>query len=325
MNVPISKLLQEISPANSPGFNVRRLSKGSPYYAGRNAEGHACLLIHAQGAGRGIPLHLAGLEAHFALKCLVQEPGEPIETKTLSVLACLSHVSSIEDYFASIAESMVQILGPAPSVDRVRDVVEQFVELFQKLQTPPRRSLAGVLGELCLIYLATDETAAIQAWRIDPDERFDFVAGTLRIDVKASTQRQRIHNLSFDQANPPSGTRSLFASIWIEPTGGGTTLAKLLTLIERATTGNSAVSKLRLVVADTLGNTLPAAMTYAFDLRSASESLQFFDSATVPALRPPLPNGLSSVRFISNFGLANPESLPLLKASLPPEEAALLP
>lgn len=321
----INSLLQEISAASSTGFNVRRYGENSAYYVGRDAEGRACLLIQVQGAGRAVPLQLAGLEAHFALDCRVQEPGQSEETKTLSVIVCLSRTSSIEAYFSSIAESMIQILGPTPSADHVREAVDQFVQLFQKLQAPPRSSVTGMLGELCFIYFAADKDSALRAWRIDPDERFDFGAGNLRIDVKSSTQRQRLHDVSFDQANPPTGTRSLFASIWIEPAGGGTTFSTLLALIERAMTDKAAISKLHAVVANTLGASLPGAMSFRFDLRSAGDSLLFFDAKAIPALRPPLPAGLSGVRFVSNFGLAQHESPSHLKASLRPDEIALLP
>ena len=128
-----------------------------------------------------------------------------------------------------------------------------------------------------LILFAADPDAAISAWRVDPNERFDFVVGNLRLDVKATSTGRRSHEITFEQANASEGAQGLFASIWIETVGGGgTTLSGLLATIETRVGGQSClVSKLRRVVAETLGNALPAALDSRFDLQLARSSLLF--------------------------------------------------
>ena len=112
----------------------------------------------------------------------------------------------------------------------------------------------------------------------------------------------------------------------IEQAGGGSSLSQLLSQIEeRLAPSPGAASKLWTVVADTLGNTLPAAMSWRFDLPLAESSLLFFEAARVPAFRPPLPSGISAVRFVSDFGQALPSSLDALRASVGLGGAALLP
>ena len=322
----IARLLREIAASESSGaFAVRRLEEGSRYFAGRDADGCAALLINSAGRGR-VPLRLAGIEARFAVQCRIAEPGVPETSDTLTVILCVSRDPSIEAYFAGILDSLITLLGPAPTTEQINDTVDQLVELFQKLAQPARRSLTGLAGELCVILLASDASAAIDAWRIDPDERFDFIAGSLRLDVKSSANRRRSHEVSFEQANPPPGTTGLFASIWIEQAGGGSSLSQLLSQIEeRLAPSPGAASKLWTVVADTLGNTLPAAMSWRFDLPLAESSLLFFEAARVPAFRPPLPSGISAVRFVSDFGQALPSSLDALRASVGLGGAALLP
>jgi hypothetical protein len=216
--------------------------------------------------------------------------------------------------------------GPEPTTEEINDGVDQLVALFQRLQQPARRSLTGLFGELCVILFAADANAAISAWRVDPDERFDFVAGNLRLDAKATSTRRRSHEITFEQANPPEGTQGLFASIWIETVGGGTTLGGLLATIEtRLGQGSRSVSKLRSIVAETLGNALPAALDSRFDLQLAKSSLLLFEAAGIPALRPPLPSGVSAMRFVSDFGQTLPGAIGRLRKSLGSEEAALLP
>lgn len=327
MRPEIALLLREIRASESAdSFAVQKLTDQPSYYVGRDAQGRAALLIQSIGSGRSVPMQLAGVEARFAVRCQVAEPGTPEDTKTLSVILCASTDQLVESYFASILETFVSVLGPSPTTDQVGDAVDQLVELFQKLQMPPQRSVTGLLGEACIVLLASDSVAAVSSWRIDPDERFDFVAGNLRLDAKASSRRQRSHEVAFDQANPPDNTRALFASIWIEATGGGTSLSALLAAIEDRLVGhNSSIAKLRAVVADTLGRDLPLAMDFRFDLEAAKSSLSFYDAGLVPAIRPPLAIGVSGVRFTSDFGRINPENIVGLRGSFSPVENALLP
>lgn len=305
---PIANLLKGISsPGAIDSFLVRRLSADSSYYVGRDGSGCAALLIRSTGSGRSVPLRLAGIEARFSVPCRIAEPNAPEETQTLTVILCLSRDPPIESYFVGILETLVANLSPTPTSKAVGEAVDQLVGLFQKLQAPAKRALAGLVGELCYILLAAEPAATVAAWRSDPHERFDFTSGSLRLDVKASTSRSRAHDISFEQANVPEGTRGLFASIWIEPAAGGVSVGELLSMVEnRIATSASAVGKLRSVVADTLGSSLPTAFDCRFDLQLAKCSLQIFDASVVPGIRGTTPAGVTTVRWRSDFSVVSP-------------------
>lgn len=323
----IASLLRQIAAAErTNSFAVRRIAEGSGYFAGRDAAGCAALLVKSSSGGQGVPLRLAGIEARFSVSCKIAELGLSESIETFTVILCLSRDLSVEAYFSSILESLVSLLGPEPTTEEISEAVDQLVELFQKLQRPARRSLTGLVGEVSIILFAADANAAIAAWRVDPDERFDFVTGDLRLDVKASSVRRRSHEITFEQVNAFGGTCMLFASIWIESAGGGCSLSELIVMIEKRLVGNSAAaSKLRMVIADTLGDTLPSAMSWSFDLPLAKSSLQFFAASGIPALRPPLPSGISGVRFVSDFTASQPSDLTELRLSLGSQTSALLP
>lgn len=51
------------------------------------------------------------------------------------------------------------------------------------------------------------------------------------------------------------------------------------------------------VVGTSLGETAPVALDLRFDVERARTSLRFFPSHRVPAIEPPLPPGVVSVRF----------------------------
>lgn len=326
MRDSIAGLLRELPAAKAnEAFVVRPLATDSHYYAGRDAAGCAALLVKTTGQPR-VPLRLAGIEARFAIQCAIAEPGAPETLETLTVILCLSRVPSVEGYFASILESLVSLLGPEPTVEGIGDTVDRLVELFQKLQQPARRSLTGLVGELCIILFAADAAVAVGAWRIDPDERFDFVAENLRLDVKASSRRRRFHEIAFEQANPPNEVCGLLASIWIEAAGGGCSLSSLSKSIEeRLARDWRATFKLRTIIADTLGKNVIEAMQWSFDLELAKSSLLFFDANVVPAIRPALPAGVSAVRFMSDFSDAAPVVNERLITLLAPLALKLLP
>jgi len=323
----LESLLNEIARPTGEGvFNVRRLEPESVFYVGRDARGLAAVLIETSDSGRTVPLKLAGIEASFSTSYRVAEAGAPPTMRTLTAVVCTNDEPEVIAYFANIMESLLPFLGSGPSTQKVAETVRQLVELFQKLRSPARRSLVGLLGELSVINAARDVAAAIRCWRTDSEERFDFAAGALRLDVKASSSRQRVHEISFDQANPPDGTRAIIASIWVEAIAGGASLADLLRNIEERIAGRAdEIVRLRNIVAATLGDSLPEAMKWCFDSQLATSSLRFFDAARIPAIRPPLPPNVLSARFVADLNDCTPADLLALNAELNAPEQGLLP
>ncbi len=309
MSGPFSTLLAGLSaPAASGSFHVLRLPGSASYYAGRDSAGAATLLIAASGTGRTVPLRLAGIEARFGMACRVAEPGGSERTEALTAVVCLSRDPGVEEYFGRVVDLLVGVLGPIPTVSAVAASINELVELFQKLRRPPRKPIMGLVGELLIIACAADAAAAVAAWRGDSDERYDFAVADLRVESKASSSRVRAHFISADQADPPAGVVGLLVSAFVEQTGGGASLKELLDLIECRLPGHGDVLRLRSIVADTLGRDLPVALSWSFDIAVARSSLAWFDLRTIPAIRGPLPEGVSGVRFTTDLAGCSPVS-----------------
>jgi Putative PD-(D/E)XK family member, (DUF4420) len=272
-----------------------------------------------------VPLRLAGIEAQFSVPCVISESGESQRTETLSVIVCLSRERGVDDVFASVTEALIALMSPEPSVAEFASAVDKIVDLFQKLRTPAQRPLIGLVGELCLVLSARDSAAAVRAWRTDPEERFDFVVGNLRLDAKASSGGRTTHGVSFEQANPPPGTHGMFATLSINPAGGGTSIGELISAIEvKLAKDHRAIARMWSVVAGTVGESLPSALGWRFDLNAAESSLRLYDGTHIPAIRPPVPQGVSGIRFMSDFGPLAEVDLVWL-SRLTSMEAAILP
>lgn len=72
-------------------------------------------------------------------------------------------------------------------------------------------------------------------------------------------------------------------------------------IANRIATHPDLVLKLHEVVASTLGASLNEALALCFDIRLARSSLKFFSLEEVPAIRGPLPTGISDVHFRSDL------------------------
>ena len=296
----------------------------SAYLLGRNSRGEAALLIKAAGTGRTVPIRLAGIEALFAIPCLIAQEGRPDRTQTLTAITCLSRDQAVEAYFSSVIGILISVLGRSPDTTAVSGAVDHLVCFFQKLRQPSKKSVVGLIGELLVIATARDPSVAVDAWHRDPDERYDFAVGNLRLEVKAASTRIRVHQMSLEQATPPDGTVGLLVSVFVEQSGGGTTLQMLLSTIEAMLPSHQTVLRLRTIVADTLGQDLVAAMGWSFDFQQGMASAEVFDLRSIPAIRGPLPAEISGVRFRTDLSGARRVGAKLL-AAVSMESLGLLP
>jgi hypothetical protein len=318
-------MFEGLARPDQPGtFSVIPPHAQPAYYVGRDDSGCAALLIRTTGASSRVPLLLAGIEARFSVACRIEERDREVRTENLTVVSCRSPNREVERYFLTTMEFLASTLGPNPTVAAVAEMVDRMVDLFQRLTKPPKKNIVGLVGELLVIWAAADPAAAVRAWRMDQDERYDFAAGALRIDAKAPTTDRRAHEVSFEQANPPAGTLGVLASFIVQPSGGGFTLSELLSDIEARIQVHDLILKLRTVVADTLGRDIQTALSWSFDLARAISSARVYDVSKIPAIKPPLPEGVSGVRFLVDLSSCRQLGRARIDA-LASHERALLP
>ena len=325
VNDEVSTLLRTLDASLKEGsFNVAAIAGRAAYSVGRNSRGEGVFLISSVGAARTIPIRLAGIEALFAVPCAVVEAGRASRTDTFTVITCRSLDGPVESYFCSIMGMLIEVLGERPRTMSVVEAVHQLIDLFQKLRAPPRKSIIGLIGELLVIAAARDIHTAVMAWRGDPDERYDFSVGNLRLEAKATSSRDRIHQMSMEQASPPVGTIGLLASMMVEKSSGGMTLLSLLTSIEARLPMPHTILRFWTIVADTLGEDLVGSLQWAFDFEQGVASARLFDLRVIPALRGDLPQGVSGVRFSTDLRHVRRVGAALL-ASVAAESRGLLP
>jgi hypothetical protein len=210
-------------------------------------------------------------------------------------------------------ETIIQIVGDRPSLGVLADAIGKLVEILQHLTKPASRSVIGLFAEVMVIALSRDPVTCISAWRANSEDRFDFSIADARLETKATSERTRTHYFSLEQCSAPRGTHAAIASMFVEQNGAGQSLGDLIDEAAQRVAGSAqALVKLRAVVANSLGAALPAALQMCFDDALSRSTLALFRAEDIPAIRPPITSGVSSVRFRSDLtGVAAVSSVDL--------------
>ncbi len=284
---------------DKPIYSVMPLRGYESYFVGKDREGHACLLVVASEQGRlSSPIRLENLDVQFELRCHVKRGKEAERTGLFTVVRCRSLDAETARYFLSVCDTIIGMVGDRPRQREIASAVHRLAAIFQKLQKAPSRSVNGLFGELYVLSMSESTPAAVTAWRIDETARFDFADGNIRMDVKTTAGRVRAHTFSYEQCNPPPATVAIAASLFVERSPGGVTLRSVIAEIETSIAAYpDLVLKLHDVVTGTLGSDLTNSLALAFDSKLAKSSLRFYRLSEIPAIRGPLPAGVSDVHF----------------------------
>ncbi len=290
--------------SNGTQYHTERVVNHPNYFIGRDAKAFPCLLIDNLGSSEGYqsPIRLEYLEVQFAIYCLVRTRDSDRESGFFTVLRCRTKDQQVIKYFLFVCEMLIRIIGDLPNSNKISSAVNRIAKLFQQIRKPPTRSINGLFGELFFINQCSNVGHAVFSWRIEDSERFDFTDGAIRIDVKASTGRDRVHQFSYDQCNPPANSIAVVVSILTEQTSGGLSLGQLVRSIEDNISFDSdLILKLHDTIAATLGNCLTESLSKCFDDQLANSTLKYYDLRDIPAIRGELPRNVRNVKFSSDL------------------------
>ncbi len=280
-----------------PKFGNHRLAK--------DRVGNPTLLLLAQGdtIGASTPsIMLQNLIVEFDVRCRVKGGNESFE-ESFCVLRFIGQNILLQNYFFKLSRTLLENLGNTPNLYEVRNEIHQLVELLRLATEIPQNTIQGLWGELFLI---SRHSKLLECWHADPQEKFDFSNGRERIEVKSCSGGLRIHSFSIEQLNPPHDVKAFVASIFVLTNAGGLSIDDLEGEIIAKARGNTAlISKLRLLISQTLGNSFDGT-SLKFDYQLAAESLRFFYIEDIPRIiSSQVPPMVSHVKFQSNLSETN--------------------
>jgi hypothetical protein len=276
-----------------PGFPQHRL--------GKDPHGAPSLLVNVVDSVRRAwptPIVLEHLTVQHDVDCRVSQPDGSVERGRFTLLRCTGTDPALHSYFLRIAAALVALLGPEPSDLDVSRAVDRLVELFRSMASAPRKTVQGLWAEVMLMGRLRDPAPLAAAWHALPGDRYDFNAGSQRIEVKGATGRVRQHHFALEQLLPVPGTQVLVASVLVERAGAGTALLDLVSEVRSKISHDpQLLLHVDQVVAEALGDSWRQAQEERFDRPLAENSLLFLESAAIPRVDANLPRGVTDVRF----------------------------
>jgi hypothetical protein len=289
-----------------PGFPVCAV--------GKDTSGHPVLLIQAQNAqaGAAAPLALEHLSVIHLVSCRVQQATSGEQERTLSIIRCTENDRAFHEFFLRSLHPVIASLPHCPSRQQISEAIERLVDLFRKIAEAPRKTVTGLWAELLVIARARDPSALLANWHSAAEERFDFVSGSSRVEVKSASGGLRIHHFSLEQVRPAAGTEVMIASVLIERAEGGSSVADMVDVIRSRIIDPNLLIRLDSVVVQTIGQDWRSMQQVRFDLQLANDSLRFLDAASIPAVSLPLPPEVSNIHFrvdLTSHSLSFPEHM----------------
>ena len=294
------------TPPQSEGrtYEAVRIARDSRYRVGRDSAGNAVVLIETTGAvGAAALPDFEGrhLRINHGVHCAITVAGAEVERGRFSVVKCVEADDLLKDRFFDAIETLLRSLGETPATEELRQVIAGLIELFRLATQPSRGTVQGLWAELWLIAESREPEVLLDAWHAEPTDIYDFNGGRERIELKSSGHRVRRHHFSHRQLTPPAGTRVAIGSVFVESSGGSSTVAALVERIRRRVAHPRARRRLEHVVAATLGADWRSGMGAAFDSQLASESLCFFSVDVVPSIPREVPPEVSDIRYVSDL------------------------
>lgn len=286
-------------------FTASPIPDYQPHRLGKDALGRPLLLIsifNIRSQSQYTPVVLEHLRVQYNLNCRISRPDGTFEEGVFTVVRCTGEDVTLQDYFLRVMSTVVISLGDQPTQSDVAHAMNQLIELFRAMAKVPRKSVQGLWAELFLISQARQPDILVDAWHTVVEDRYDFAIDDQRIEVKSFSGDIRLHHFSLAQLHPPDGIKTLVASISVESSQAGVSIADLREKIQTRLGSNlEALLHIDRVIALTLGEAWQQASDARFDERLAEESLAFYETSAIPSIDPNLPSGVSGVRFQSDL------------------------
>lgn len=303
---------------NSKLFNAKALNNFTFAKIGVNYLGFPVILISSKFDQTHLlqkNIKLKYIELTHNLECKVSENGQS-KIENYSVIIFKSNEETLQNYFLGIAPSLLNSLSKKPTQKEVFETFKNFIEIFRSLTETPTKTIQGLWAELILIERSKNPETLINYWHNIPEEKFDFNADSEKIEVKSSSNLERVHIFTAEQLNPTNDSQVIIASIFTKQVSNGLNILDLLDKIEKRITENELKEKIYRIISKTLGNTFEHTAKIKYDYDLAKKSLRFYRHQDISKVeRTNIPERVSEVKFKSDMSNINPTDITKLITS----------
>lgn len=285
-------------------FNTKSLINFPFAKVAKNNDGFPVILIESETDSTFLTqknIRLKYLELNHNLECKLTENGKT-SFANYSVITFKSDEEILQSYYFGIVENLLKELSKKPTQNEIFETFKGFIEVFRVLSNSPKTTIQGLWSELLVIESSKKPAILVNYWHNRPEEKFDFNADTEKIEVKSSSNMERIHIFTSDQLNAPKEKRVLIASVFMKQSSNGKTIADLLNSILDSLNDDSLIEKLYTIVSKTLGSSLEQGLKIKFDYDIAKNSLQFYERELISKIEKiNIPNNVTDVKYKSDL------------------------
>lgn len=251
-------------------------------------------------------VRLKYLELTHNLECRITEKRKT-NFANFTVIIFKSDELNLQNYFLGIAETLLKELSSNPTQKEIFNTFQGFVEIFRSLSNPPNRTIQGLWSELFVIENSNNAEVLLKYWHDYPEEKFDFNNDIEKLEVKSSSNMERVHVFTSEQLNPPNSKNVLIASLFTKQTNKGRCISDLIESIQNKVNDKILLEKLFSIISNTLGNTVEQGIKIKFDYDLAKNSLCYFNILDISKIEKiNIPNRVSDVKYKSDLTSLKP-------------------
>lgn len=295
-------------PLADNGFNAVAISDDTSHRLGISPEGYPIFFIDCSTRDRVSDINLKLFKVLFNRQCTISDTNSDISLDgVFSIIQLNSLNPDFQKYFLEVVYLLLLRLESKPSVRVLKAEVSKLLSIFTSVKSISKEVVRGLWAELIVIKLSSNPSYLIRSWHVVPEDKFDFNDGSDKIEVKSTNGSKREHTFAIEQLNPNPGSKLLIASLFVSQTGVGKNVFDIIDEISSRITDVDVLFKLREETTQTIGANVEEVANMFFDESASTDSLQFFDFASIPAIRlADVPSGVSSVHFRSDLTDVSP-------------------
>jgi hypothetical protein len=301
----IVKQLEVLNYDPKEGYVVENIPFYENHKIGLSIEGNPIFFIKIFNSEltTQIDYNLELISIRFNCNCNLKQEDDFEYKDTFTIIQLHSENEIIVDYFSNIILLVISRIGNFPDLNTFKKELNLLIELFGKLNSPSKKAIQGLWGELFMIEQSKDPLYLIKSWHVNASDTFDFNDGIDKLEVKSTINSKREHIVSNSQLFPSSSSILIFCSILLQESGQGITIFDLINKIEtRLCNELESINKLHKVIFSTLGNDIEKSAELCFDYNYAKDNLLFFDHTVIPKIHLQyIPPEISDIKYKCNF------------------------
>ena len=284
---------------------------------GKNIHAGPVILINPGEKVSLTDYRLKHINIEHNILCNIAEDDNQI-SESLTIVELNIKNENLAEYFLSVAEDVMNNLPKKPNIKDFENVFKDFIKIFEKLMSPPLKTIQGLWTELLFINVTKTPDFYVERWHSNPKQIFDFIDDNNALEIKSTNNQNRIHSFSLPQLNPNKDLELFVVSIIVnQAINYGKSISGLIEDLKPKLKQEN-FSKILNIVAHTLGENLQEGIGISFDYKPAVDSIRFYNHKDIPRINKfNVPPEVSSVKFNSNLGDIKSQDQEYLKKNNP--------